>query len=254
MKTRFEQYILKSIEDNDFSLFIQPFVDLNTQKVCGGEMLMRMYEKDGRMIIVSEILNAVEKYNMQVLLDFRVFTKCCRWISERVKHGMKDKLITCNFSKITISQSGFSSNIIGIAEGYEIDPHMIGIEVLEYENSGDDILYLENLMALHNYGFSILLDDWGRGYTSYDDLHNIPVDILKIDKSIIGKSETERGKKIFENVVSLAKQLEIKTVCEGLETDTQIHMAKYVNCDIGQGYGLYIPNELDVYAELFEKE
>ena len=252
MNSEIKHFIIESIKKGSVNLYIQPFMKLDTNTVCGGEILSRMQGPSDGMIMPDVFIKVIEENDMQSEFDMMIFSKACAWVQERLQNGMKDKVITCNFFKTTIANDSFVNNILGISQGYGIEPNVMGIEVLESDDLIGNPKLAENLNALHKLGFKILLDDWGRGYTSYDDLHNIQVDVLKLDKSIMKNIETEKGKKIFESIVSLARELGIQVLCEGLERQMQRNLAKHYGCDIGQGYGLYIPNELSKYNSLLE--
>lgn len=248
-----KDYIIKCIESGNIDLYIQPFINLNTNRICGGEILSRLHTSDDKIIMPNEFLEVVSQNHIQAEFDLKIFSKTCAWISKRFKDGMNDKIITCNFSKETVSNKDFIRNITGIVNGYGIDCKMLGIEILEDEASGTENFFESNLTELHKLGFNILLDDWGKGYTSYEDIYNLDIDILKIDKSIIKNADTERGKKIFENILSLAHSLGIKALCEGIEIPTQAVAAKTLGCDIAQGFYFGVPQYIDNYNVSAEK-
>lgn len=254
MNGEIKNFIIESIEKGDINLYIQPFVKLDTNAVCGGEILSRMHGPDDGMIMPDVFIKVIEDNDMQLEFDLMIFSKTCAWVQERLQNGMKSKIITCNFFKQSIIGNTFVKDVTGIAQGYGIAPEIMGIEVLESDAQSNNSKLAENLNALRRTGFNILLDDWGRGYTSYEDLHDIYADIMKLDKSIIKNIETERGKNIFENIVALARKLNIQVLCEGIERQIQLNLAKYYGCDIGQGYGLYIPNDLAKYNAMFEEK
>ena len=103
-------------------------------------------------------------------------------------------------------------------------------------------------------GQNILLDDFGSGYTSYDDLQNLAIDILKIDKRITKNAHTEKGLAILKNIVKTASDLGIKTICEGIETAEEEKIAISAGCDMLQGYYYYHPMPVTKLEQLLQNE
>lgn len=113
---------------------------------------------------------------------------------------------------------------------------------------------VSSLIKLRKYGINILLDDFGSGYTSYDDLQNLAIDILKIDKRITKNAHTEKGIAILKNIVKTASDLGIKTICEGIETAEEEKIAISAGCDMLQGYYYYHPMPVTKLEQLLQNE
>ncbi|MEG2245307.1 MAG: EAL domain-containing protein, partial [Erysipelotrichaceae bacterium] len=117
------------------------------------------------------------------------------------------------------------------------DPSLIVIEITErmFFEDGDSLVSIND--ELHQRGFKVSMDDFGSGYSSLNMLHGIRVDIVKIDKNFFNESvDTKRGKIIVKNIVSMAKDLEMEVIAEGIETQEQVNLCKELACDCIQGY------------------
>ena len=113
---------------------------------------------------------------------------------------------------------------------------------------------MENLSVLKEKGISILLDDFGSGYTTFGDLQNLDISIVKIDSVITQNAVTENGYIILENIVRMAKSIGFKTLCEGVETKEQEEAAVRAGCDLLQGFYYYKPMPAVVLESLLKKE
>jgi EAL domain-containing protein (putative c-di-GMP-specific phosphodiesterase class I) len=169
---------------------------------------------------------------------------------------MRTKYVyTINFSRYTLCDRNLAENIISIVEKYGIDYSCIAIEILEDKslNNEENEVMVENLVRLKEKGIMILLDDFGKGHTSFGDLAEFDISIVKIDKSITQNSKTQSGFLILKNIIRTARDLGFKTLCEGIETEEQKNTVIDAGCDMLQGYYFYRPMPVTQLETLFEK-
>ena len=150
----------------------------------------------------------------------------------------------------------FAEKIADITNRYALKSSNLSVEVLENREitENEKRLIVTNLKKLRSQGFNVLLDDFGSGYTSFDDLQHFPIDIVKIDRTIIGNASTETGLVIFNNFVKTAKDLGLTIICEGIETEEQERIAADAGCDMFQGFYYYRPMSASALEELLEKQ
>ncbi|MFI3214607.1 MAG: EAL domain-containing protein [Eubacteriales bacterium] len=238
-----------AIENEEFILYYQPKLDLKTRHLVGAEALVR-WIKDDKSVPPNHFIPLFERNGFIVELDYYILTKTCELIE---KYPQVPK-ISFNLSGITVMENNLVDIILGIVNSYEVPYEKIDIEITEsafvqkFEQSRDKIKKLQSL------GFTISMDDFGSGISSLNRLKNIPIDTLKIDcEFIIDSMENPRGRQIIKNVVNMAKDLNLETVAEGIETQEQEAFLLEVGCNIGQGYFFSMPIPEDEFIRYINR-
>ena len=247
---KLEREISSAIEHDEFFLEFQPFVDARTEQVIGGEVLTRLNLPERSLVGPASFLRAIAGIGLFSRFDYYVFGKCCAWASCQIERNPNIQYLSCNFSRHTISKPDFAKKIIRIADQYGVPHHMFAIEITEEEQEIEMAQAAQNLEDLHQSGFHIFLDDFGCGFTSLDDLQYYWIDVVKVDKSILDRTETEKGRAIFRHVVQMAKDVGCKVLCEGVETREQLELVRQTGCDIVQGYYFYKALPVDKFNAL----
>ena len=253
-KIKIENNIHNEIDNNRFFLEYQPIIDSKTGKIMGAEVLSRLNSTTDGILTPHLFLSAVNNVGLNEKFDYYIFEKNCKWISSDIKNRTK-YVYTINFSRSTLCDENFSKNIIEIVEKYAIGYSCIAVEILEDKslNKDEKFIMTENLKRLKEKGVLILLDDFGKGYTGFEDLAKLDISIVKIDKSITQNSVNETGFLILRNIIRTAHDLGFKTLCEGIETQEQKKAVTDAGCDILQGYYFYRPMPVKQFETLFEK-
>jgi len=251
-KIKIENNIQSEIDNNKFFLEYQPIIDAHTNKIIGAEVLSRLNSTTEGVLTPGSFLSAVNKVGLNEKFDYYIFEKNCKWISnDREKRS--PYVYTINFSRCTLCDPDLASNIINIAEKYDIDFSCIAVEILEDKNLNKDekSVMIENIKRLRKKGMLILLDDFGKGYTGFGDLSDFDISIVKIDKSITQNATNQTGFLILKNIIRTAHELGFKTLCEGIETEEQKKVVVDAGCDILQGYYFYRPMPVTQLENLF---
>lgn len=254
-KLKIENNIQNEIENNRFHLEYQPILDSKTGKIIGAEVLSRLNSATEGILTPYHFLSAVNNVGLNEKFDYYIFEKNCKWIAN--DKGNRTKYVyTINFSRHTLCDENLAENIISIVEKYNVDYSCIAVEILEDKNLNqkEKTSMVNNLKALKKKGVLILLDDFGKGYTSFGDLAEFDINIVKIDKSITQNATTETGLKILKNIIHTAHDLGFKTLCEGIETEEQKATAVNAGCDMLQGYYFFRPMPVTKLEALFEKQ
>ncbi len=241
-KIKIENNIQKEIDNNRFFLEYQPIINAKTNKIMGAEVLSRLNSSTEGILSPKLFLSAVNNVGLNEKFDYYIFEKNCKWISSDKDKRMK-YFYTINFSRSTLCDENFAENIINIVEKYEIDYSCIAVEILEDKNLNniEKNKLIQNLIRLKEKGILILLDDFGKGYTSFGDLSEFDISIVKIDKSITQNATGETGFLILKNIIRTAHDLGFKTLCEGIETEEHKKVVINAGCDMLQGYYFYRP-------------
>ena len=254
-KLKIENNIQNEIDSNRFFLEYQPILDAKTNKVIGAEVLSRLNSPTEGILTPRFFLSAVNNVGLNEKFDYYIFEKNCKWISNDKENRVK-YVYTINFSRYTLCDHNLADKIIEISEKYDIDYSCIAIEILEDKDldNNEKATMIKNLKRLKEKGILILLDDFGKGYTSFGDLTDFDISIVKIDKSITQNAINQTGFLILKNIIRTAHDLGFRTLCEGIETEEHKKVAVNAGCDMLQGYYFYRPIPVTQLETLFEKQ
>lgn len=232
-----------------FSLMVQPVVDFRNECVNNGEVLSRLNHPEGGLVFPDEFLPVIDELGLYPRFDRYIFRKTCVWMSRTMAEGNGFDCLSCNFSRKTLSEEGLAQDLIEIADSYGIPHSHLALEVTEQEQETDAAQFIDNLKQLKAAGFRIILDDYGNGVTSVKDLMNYPLDIVKIDRSVLLHARTEQGRAAYRAIVAMATELGAEVVCEGIETEEQCRFAREAGCHYGQGFLFFKPIAQDQVFE-----
>lgn len=254
LKKELENRMEEFMERDLFSLVIQPVVNFRKDSVTNGEILSRLNHPDHGMISPDIYLPVVDALGLYPSFDRYIFRKSCAWLSHSLAQGEKLDCVSVNFSRITLSCKDIAKDLIEIADSYGVSHNALAIEITEQvpETGVED--FLENLNQLRAAGFRIILDDFGSGVTSFNDLMRYPLDVVKIDRSLLLEAQTEQGANAYRALVAMAVELGAEVVCEGIETQAQNTFAREAGCHYGQGFLFFKPIAQDqVFAMIRRK-
>ena len=231
---------LDSLAKNEFKVYYQPKVDLQTNMLCGCEALSRWYAQ--RLITPAEFIPILEQEGTIKNLDFYVPETVCRNIREWIDKGIEPVLISTNFSKLHLSDDHFEEHIISTLKKYDVPSKYLELELTELS----DYQYFERLVSFVNKmqdeGFKISIDDFGTGYSSMSLVRNLNPDVIKLDKSLIDNVAAGDDKKartdriISRSIIKMAQELGIKVIAEGVETKEQAEFLLKNDCFMAQGW------------------
>ncbi len=245
--------IKKGLKNKEFKIHLQFIVDNKTKKIVSSEALSRWETPEGEVIMPGKYIGLMEKSGLITKFDYYMFESVCDKLSQWSKTDFKELTISCNFTRITISEKDFVTKIKNIADKYEFDRSKLIMEITEDSIEKNLDVARNNIIRAKELGFYIALDDIGSGYTSLISLLEYPIDMVKIDREVLLLTEKESGKKLFLGIISLIHNLNLKVVCEGVETEEQNALVSESECDYIQGW--YYSKALPVAsAEIFYKE
>lgn len=252
-KQEVQNRIAEFMERDLFCLVIQPIIDFRADKVCGGEVLSRLNHPERGVIFPDDFLPAVNSQGLHAKFDYYIFQKSCAWMSRTRTQSDKMEFLSCNFSRKTLSEEGSAQELVRIADRYGVPHSELAIEIIEQYPQTNDPRFLNNLKQLKAAGFRIFLDDYGKGVTSESELTQYPLDVVKIDRSMLVAAETEDGKADFQQTVAMATRAGALITCEGIETEEQNSFARQAGCHYGQGFLFFKPMDLNQAYEMMEK-
>lgn len=252
-----ERKLLKKIENGfenqEFKMYLQFIMENEEKKIVSAETLSRWEDSTGEVIFPGAYIGLMEKSGLIIKFDYYMFEKVCAKLSEWKNTEFEDLTISCNITRITISEKDFVSKIQEIADKYDFNREKLLIEITEDSLEKNLVIAMYNIIKVKELGFRIALDDFGSGYTSLVSLCEYPIDVVKLDRQVLLLTETEKGKKLFSGIISLAHYLNLKVVCEGVETEEQNKLVSDSECDYLQGW-YYTKALSESEAEKFTKD
>ncbi|HBH3006498.1 TPA: EAL domain-containing protein [Clostridioides difficile] len=222
---------------NQFEVYYQPKFSLVNGEMIGSEALIRWNHPEHGFISPAVFIPIAEKSKLILKIGRFVFERVCTDLSEWKKQGKKIVPVSVNLSRVELYQPDIVKFINKTIQMYNLSSDLIEIEITETV-AINELNILKNILnELRKYGFSISMDDFGTGYSSISCLRDMPIDILKLDKSFLDGIELdERSRNIAKSIVSLAKSLDLVVIIEGVESKEQAELMKQFGCDLVQGF------------------
>ena len=254
-KMREENYIrdniLKAIENEEFVVYFQPKVELKEKKIRNAEALVRWKNSLGKLIPPGLFIPILEKDLLISVLDQYVFEKTCQWLKKQMKECKRILPVSVNVSKMQFYSLDFIEVYSKLKKKYGVPNNIVIIEFTESAIFNDIKRVKEIIDELHINGFLCSIDDFGNGYSSLNALKDMKVDSLKIDSLFFNESENKRREEIIiKGIITLAKELNMKTVAEGIEKQEQVDFLRDAGCDLIQGYIFYRPMPIEDFEKL----
>lgn len=250
-----ENHFETAMEQEEFLVFYQPKYDVRSKCFRGAEALVRWNWQKESMVPPGEFIPLFEGNGMIVPLDEYVFSKTCRRVKRWLDEGLLAGPVSVNISRVHLYQRNFAETYIRIIEETGVPASSISLELTEtalFDNVG---ILNETLEIFRERGVKILMDDFGSGYSSMQLLSSMPVDMLKLDKSMVDNStENEKTRAVLKSVINLAHSLGIEVTAEGVENKEQYELLEKMGIDYIQGYYCAKPMPENDYEELMKKQ
>ncbi len=244
-----ESALRAALEHSEFELHYQPKVCAKTQTTMSSEALIR-WRRDGNLISPAQFIPVAEESGLIVPIGHWVLLEACRqWQVWRSK-GLLQLPIAVNISAQQFQDPAFLAQVENALKQYEVPPAMIELEITEAVAANDPESAVAMMMKLKNLGVTLAIDDFGTGYSSLSYLKRFPIDTLKIDIAFVRNINTSaHDQAIATMILALGKQLNLKVVAEGVETQDQQFLLAALGCDILQGYLFSKPIPAAQFAE-----
>lgn len=226
----------RGIEDHNFEVYFQPIWDANNNRVVTAEALIRLNDPILGRINPAEFIPIAEASgDIREIGEF-VFREACRFFK---KYKLMDEgleFVCVNVSVHQLQQDDLASHFLAIAKEEEVDVRHITLEITESENAESNPILLNQIIALGNAGFKLSLDDYGTGYANLARLTNSDFTSIKMDRSLLLNSTTEKGKRLLKESIGIMKGFGFNVVQEGVETKEQLEEVISYGADLVQGY------------------
>jgi len=251
-KLHLKQAIHKALENNEFEVYFQPQIDRNN-KLYGCEALIRWNHK-GKVISPF--------YFIPIAIEMGIIDKIDLWvIQESIKTHLKWQekgfypVISCNVTVFQLEKGKFSKNLENLLNKYNFNPKYLNIEVTEEGLMKNPEMSIKILKEVAELGVKINIDDFGTGYSSLAYLKKLPISKIKIDREFIKDIPNDKDDEVItKTIITLAKNLNLQTVAEGVETEEQLDFCFSNGCDYIQGYFYSPPIKASEFEEKFLKD
>ena len=242
-----------ALANNEFVLWFQPQYKTATNELSGAEVLCRWVKPDGTIFPPTLFIPIAEKNGFIVTLDKLIwrqaFEKMHKWLDE----GLNPAPISVNISRVSLESDSMVYAIKRLDEEFKIPHHLIHFEITESAYMHDVDALISRINAIREMGYSIAMDDFGSGYSSLNSLKDIPLDMIKLDMGFFNSgSNMDKGGSVISSVIHMAQALELITIAEGVETETQANFLTSIGCDIIQGFLYSKPLCCEDYEKLLK--
>lgn len=236
-KMKIQNSMKKAMENNEFSLHYQPQYEIASNRIRAFEALLRWNSPEHGFVSPADFIGIAESSGLIVPLGEWVLNEACDFIKHVIDMGHENISISVNVSVIQLMQEDFLSMVDGVLKNKGLKPSYLELEITESVLIENIDLNMKKIKELRELGVKISLDDFGTGYSSLTYLRELPIDVLKIDKSFIDNIlSTGEKSGLAGSIISLAHDLGLEVVAEGVENEEQLKYLEWYNCDVVQGY------------------
>ncbi len=246
-----ERLVKDSLRNGWFYLVYQPQYTIYDKRLRGFETLIRMNAPDGVKIPPAEFIGIAELSDLVLDIDQFVMRRAMQEFREICYTSGNTITLALNISAKDIARVGFADRLLGLVEELEFPPECLEVEITEYSFAEDTNHTIENIKKLRDHQIMIALDDFGTGYTSLEQLMKLPINLVKIDKSLIDNLvRNEINIDFVKSVIYMGHLMDAEVIAEGVEYENQVQCLTELDCDFIQGYVWGKPMEYDEAREL----
>lgn len=250
-----ENNLRRALERNEFEVFYQPKVNVNTREIVGMEALVRWRHPELGLVSPLEFIPLAEETGLIVPIGEWVLRAACAQSKSWLDDGFAPLQVSVNLSPRQFKQPNLLEVITGIIRQTNIDSNYLELEVTESSIMQNTEAAVETLGELKKLGVKISIDDFGTGYSSLGHLRRLPLDVLKIDRSFMQDvTANAEDAAIVMTIISLAHNLNLKVIAEGVEIEEQLKFLQLLKCDEWQGYLYSRPVAPEDFRRLLMKD
>lgn len=229
--------ISAALEKNEFVVYYQPKFNLTSKTFISSEALIRWDSPTRGLLSPMRFINTAENGGLIHRIDMFVFEQVCKDLDETRRKGRRLIPVSINFSLYEFYSPNFVDDLISTIEKYNINPTLLEIEIVEGTTGANLFLSISILKKIKEYGLRILMDDFGVGFSNFNNLKILPIDVIKIDKSFIDNIEEDvKSREIAKFMIEFSKEIGLEVVAEGVDNQKQVDILKKFKCDTIQGF------------------
>jgi diguanylate cyclase (GGDEF)-like protein len=236
LKLNKEHALREAVEIDQFIIHYQPRIRVDTGSLSSIEALVRWQHPERGLVYPSEFIQMAEDNGLIIRIGELVIEKVCAQIAQWQRQNVFLVPISINVSGLQLKEGNVSGFLAGCLLRYGVSPNLVEVELTESSVIEKSIVVSKELQQLRALGIRLLIDDFGTGYSSLAQLHQLDVDVLKVDHVFTAELSKENGTEVlFRAILSMASELEIRVVAEGVETTDQLRTLMKLSCYEAQG-------------------
>lgn len=245
----------EALEKGEICTYLQPIINLRTGRIVGGEALVRWHGKAGQIFLPGEFIPLLERVGLITELDLHMLDGAADWLIERGHAGKPLCPISINTSVATAMLGAKLDETADRLIEAQIDPGALVLELTEHSFSTNSQQVCGVVQQLQQSGFRTAMDDFGAGHTAMPLLTELPVDWVKLDRTmLLASQKSKRGIDFLGRMVELLKNMEYTVVGEGVETAEEAELLRHIGCDLAQGYFFAPPMPLPEFEAQFDAQ
>lgn len=247
-----EENMQGAIVGRQFCMYLQPKYSIAKNEIIGAEALVRWNHPSRGMIYPSQFIPIIEENGFIKRVDYYIWEEACRFIKRCEAAGFRACPISVNVSRIHLRDNECIGILSDMIKDYSVPKQLLELEITE---TTDNQQFGLKALQLKEEGFTLLMDDFGSGYSSLNILLETPFDVIKLDRKFMDSMMLSgKGQLILEQVVSMADKLQLDVLAEGVETKEQVDLLKNIGCDQVQGYYYAKPMPAEEFFELLTEQ
>ncbi len=248
--------VQRALTNHEFTFYAQPKCNMATGKIIGLESLVRWNHPEKGIVPPGSFIPLLEENGFISNLDLYIWEEVCRSVRGWMDRGYRAVPISVNVSRVDIYTLDVVKTFKDLTDKYSLPPALIEAEITESAYAEDYTRITAVAEGLRNAGFTVLMDDFGSGFSSLNMLKDVKVDVLKIDMKFLEMDEqsSNKGMNILETVINMARLMGLRVIAEGVETREQADFLLDMGCNYAQGYYFYRPMPIQVFEPLLSNE
>lgn len=246
-----EREMNKALAEEQFKMYLQPKYRLDDGVLCGAEVLCRWLHPEKGLIPPNDFIPLFEKNGFILKLDEYMWEQACKTLRVWLDAGRNPMPLSVNISRYHIQHNDLEAVFTRLLNKYKLTSDLLTLEITESLFLDKPEQLNEVLERLQTMGFKLEVDDFGSGFSSLNLIRNITVDTIKIDKDFLDNEiASDKGKIVVNHTISMAKDLHLQVIAEGVETKEHVDFLKNSRCDIAQGFYFAKPMPLEQFNQL----
>ena len=243
---------LSAMKNNEITFNLQPQCLTSDGRIVGAEALARWIKPDGSRVPPNVFIPVLEKHGLITDLDEYIWNEVCAWIRSMLDRGRTPLPISLNVSPLDIVNLDLADHFEKLVNRYDLSRGYLKIEITESAYISNSTLVADTVQRLRDKGFTVMMDDFGSGFSSLNMLRTMNIDVIKLDAQFLrlDKNNEIKGIHIIESVVNMAKTIGIPIIVEGVENEEQKRFLEDLGCSYIQGFYYFRPMSVENYEEL----